>query len=218
MSHRIASGVLIAASIILSFASAIARSDGDGTTENVTLAWSPCPACDGDGHPLAPAVRYELRATLNGGDEKLLVTIVHDTTGTVPIARGVVYRVRVVGYDAEGRASAPGDWSDPIYFRVDDRLGISPESPHLKPAVPNPFNPTTEIAYAVPVDAGTATLAIYDARGVRLRTLPVVPAPGWHAATWNGCDDAGARLPSGTYVAWFKCGSHVATTKLTLVK
>jgi spore coat protein A len=73
--------------------------------------------------------------------------------------------------------------------------------PELLPVQPNPFNPRTSVAFALPV-AGTAELAVFNVRGERVRTLVREHLPaGSHAYIWNGCDDAGRPVASGIYYA-----------------
>ena len=81
----------------------------------VDLAWSPCPGEDADGNPLAPAVEYVVWASREGTAPVAMATVERDTTCTLKFYPGSTYRVRVVGYDAQGRASEPSDWSDPIF-------------------------------------------------------------------------------------------------------
>lgn len=59
---------------------------------------------------------------------------------------------------------------------------------------PNPFNPRTSVTFAAP---GPARLAVYDARGHRLREVAVADAGQW---TWDGTDESGRAVPSGTYL------------------
>jgi hypothetical protein len=65
---------------------------------------------------------------------------------------------------------------------------------------PNPFNPMTNIAFSLP-RSQSVKLAIYDVAGRHIRTLVSDNlAAGEHTVTWNGMDDSGASVPSGTYV------------------
>ncbi|RMI17416.1 MAG: T9SS C-terminal target domain-containing protein [Calditrichaeota bacterium] len=65
---------------------------------------------------------------------------------------------------------------------------------------PNPFNPTTEIRYALPT-ASRVTLKIYNLLGQEIRTLVEGHKPaGRYAVTWDGRDNAGAPVASGIYI------------------
>lgn len=88
----------------------------------------------------------------------------------------------------------------------------------LQPNRPDPFTSQTTIGYALP-RATQVRLEIYDLRGRRVRTLvdDAVPA-GTHAAAWSGTDDAGRRLPSGTYVYRLSTGSVTATQRAVLLR
>jgi outer membrane protein assembly factor BamB len=59
-------------------------------------------------------------------------------------------------------------------------------------ASPNPFATATAISLG---SAGFARVAVVDATGRRVRTIA-----GTSPLDWNGTDDAGSRLPAGTYL------------------
>ncbi|MBC8424306.1 T9SS type A sorting domain-containing protein [bacterium] len=88
----------------------------------------------------------------------------------------------------------------------------------LQGAYPNPFNPTTKIAFTS-ARAGHVTLEIYDVTGRLMRTLvDGHVGAGEHATLWDGRGDDGTRAASGVYFARFAGGEVVDTTKLMLVK
>ncbi len=83
---------------------------------------------------------------------------------------------------------------------------------------PNPFNPSTRIAFTLPEKAHT-TLRVYDLAGRVARTLlDVEMEPGPHAAVWDGRDDTGRPVPSGVYFYRVQSGSHGFTGRMALVK
>jgi len=83
---------------------------------------------------------------------------------------------------------------------------------------PNPFNPSTKIAYSA-ARAGHVSLAVYDLTGRRVRTLvDGHVGAGEHFALWDGRGDDGARAASGVYFARFVGNDAVDTAKLVLVK
>jgi hypothetical protein len=88
----------------------------------------------------------------------------------------------------------------------------------LGPNVPNPFNPSTSISYALPV-RGKVTLRVYNVEGRRVATLvDGVQSPGAHTAEWDGRDNAARPQPSGVYFCRLVAGGQVRTHKLVLVK
>jgi hypothetical protein len=182
--------------------------------------WAPCPSHDEGGHPCSPAVRYEVWVK-RGSELEELVTSVTDTIYTLGAEPNVVQRIRVCGYDAEGRQSDFSDWSDPIYFEAPRSAGSVPQVGELKGNYPNPFNPMTHIVYGVPSDlpaGATIRLEILDVRGRRVRSLDVDTRPGWHEAAWDGTDERGEPTPTGPYISRYLCGDRVVSRKLTMVK
>lgn len=83
-------------------------------------------------------------------------------------------------------------------------------------AWPNPFGPRVEIRYELPVPARIEA-QIVDVRGRRVRQLRHgLEAGGWHTLHWDGRDDAGHDLPTGTYFYRIAAGS--AQVSGTLVR
>ena len=99
-----------------------------------------------------------------------------------------------------------------------DAAALAPAMAQLTGAWPNPFNPQVTLAYAVP-SAGQVRLAVFDLRGRRVRTLvDAVQPAGPATVAWDGRDDAGRRVTSGTYVARLVADGRTDTRKLLLVK
>jgi hypothetical protein len=73
----------------------------------------------------------------------------------------------------------------------------------LAPNYPNPFNPETQIAFAIPAGAAPTQrlqLAIFDVLGRQVRLLADDDLPpGRYTQTWDGRNDAGSLAPSGIY-------------------
>ena len=195
-------------------------------TVPVTFGWAACPPMDDDGNPMALAVRYEIFLQRGSTEEVLVGNVADDNEFTLELERGVVQRVRVVGYDSLDRPSPASEWSDPIYYDADrssegDPVAPPPGEPTLGPNYPNPFNPETRIAYGVPNDTPAGTrmaLEIFNLRGQRIRTFEVDQSPGWHEVTWNGLDDHGQTQATGTYITRYVCGDRVDVGKMTMVK
>ncbi len=86
-------------------------------------------------------------------------------------------------------------------------------------AYPNPFNPTTTIRFAVPAGGGDVRLSIFDIRGRLVRSLVRGHRDGGtYTAVWNGDDQRGQRVASGTYFYRLEAPGFTSTRKLVLVK
>jgi hypothetical protein len=89
----------------------------------------------------------------------------------------------------------------------------------LQGTYPNPFNPTTTIAYSIVKD-GPVTLAVYDAAGRLIRTLidGKITEAGTHTITWDGLDDKGNSVSSGVYFCRFSAENTDSSTKMILLR
>jgi len=84
--------------------------------------------------------------------------------------------------------------------------------------VPNPFNPATTIAFELP-RAGTVDLAVFALDGRRVASLVAGHREaGRHAVVWNGRDERGRTVASGTYVYRLQANGEVRTRRLVVLK
>ncbi len=88
----------------------------------------------------------------------------------------------------------------------------------LEQNVPNPFNPTTAIAYYLTA-AGQVTLDVYNVNGQRIINLVnSYQEAGYHVAEWNAVDYAENAVASGIYFYRLETNGNVATRKMLLLK
>lgn len=186
-----------------------------------TMRWAASPLRDPQGRQLPPAVAYEVWLRADAGPESL-VAIAPDTFHVLNLTTEVTYIVRVRALSSGGLKSEFSPPSDPI--RLPGIAGAQDEAapgPRLVgPAIPNPFNARTTIAYRVPdgLAAGARLeLGVYDLRGRHVADLALDRNPGRHVATWHGSDKEGRPVPAGVYLARFECGTRQETLKLVLV-
>jgi len=96
--------------------------------------------------------------------------------------------------------------------------GHRPGEFELEPNHPNPFNASTQLAYALPQAAHTR-LVIHDVLGRLVATLVDGPQPaGRHTFTWDGRDRAGRAVGSGVYLVSLASGGQSEVRKLLLIK
>ena len=85
-------------------------------------------------------------------------------------------------------------------------------------AAPNPLDPRTSIRYSLPT-AGPVRLRVFDLSGRVVRTLVEGLEPkGESVVEWDGCDDAGSRVGSGTYIAHLESDRRSASVRLQLIR
>jgi hypothetical protein len=83
---------------------------------------------------------------------------------------------------------------------------------------PNPFNPTTTIAFALP-KAADVTIEVYNVLGQKVRTLLDNHLPaGYHSVVFDGRDGQNAELASGVYLYRIKTDTHTDAKKMILMK
>lgn len=83
---------------------------------------------------------------------------------------------------------------------------------------PNPFKALTQMRMDIP-HLASASLEVFNIRGQKVKTLyKGISNPGSHLISWNGTDDSGRRLPSGTYLIKLNYGSKSISRKLLMVK
>jgi len=94
-----------------------------------------------------------------------------------------------------------------------------PSATSLGQNVPNPFNPSTKIGFALK-ESGPVTLVIHDVAGRLVRTLLAgeVLAAGAHGVVWDGRDLKDRPAAAGVYFYTVRTDSFEDTKPMTLVK
>jgi hypothetical protein len=83
---------------------------------------------------------------------------------------------------------------------------------------PNPFNPATSVCFTVD-RAQHVTIAVYDLAGRQIAPLAdQVFGSGEHTVHWDGRDDSGRAVSSGTYIVRFEAERRAESRKIMLVR
>jgi len=95
---------------------------------------------------------------------------------------------------------------------------IIPFKTSLEGCYPNPFNPTTNLAFSLKEDA-PVTLMIFNVRGQKVKTIieDVLPA-GFYQYSWHGRDDNNQPVSSGVYFYKMQTPDYTKVKKAILLK
>jgi hypothetical protein len=138
--------------------------------------------------------QWLLNALPNGYYEWTLQAVDASYTGG-PVASGT-FNIGVTGIDSP---------AIPFSFRLEQNF-------------PNPFNPTTTIHYQMP-EPGEVRLTVYNSLGQQVRTLVNTYQPaGRYAIQWDGRNQSGLQVASGTYFYEISTGTFSAIRKMMLLK
>ncbi len=171
------------------------------------------------------ANNQEYPSDIDPRDASASVILTYDATrnGGIKADTGV-YKVVYLAFGYEA-ISTPEDREALMQGIIDWLLpGASPVGDSM-PAVttmygnvPNPFNPMTEISFSVGA-ASHVKLGVYDVKGRLVRQLDQgTLAAGQHSAFWNGMDNSGRALPSGTYFCRVEGAVQSGSVKMMLVR
>jgi hypothetical protein len=109
----------------------------------------------------------------------------------------------------------------PLQINAEGTVSILADHPAhtaLLPAAPNPFNPQTLIHFEIS-STGRVELVVYSIDGRKVKSLvDEVCELGRHEAIWDGRDDLGRAMPSGTYFYRLKTRDYQETRPMLLIK
>ena len=124
----------------------------------------------------------------------------------------------VTAIDIHGNEGNP---SNEVFMTPSTGVPDAPGVFRLAGNMPNPFNPSTRIAYEIPGGAspGHVLLRIYDTAGRTVRTLVDGPqAAGSHESIWDGTGDQGTPVGSGVYTCRLEWNKRSETRRMVLVR
>ncbi len=184
----------------------LAEIGGDHAGGQVDLAWRTV---------IAPAaVEFRVHRTAPAAPDVLPAARTADgwqAVDTLP----AWFPARTATYELQARLAPTQAWFAAATITVSLDL---PAASRVIAATPNPFNPQTSLRYELGA-ATTYAIRIHDARGRCVRHLAAGDAtPGMAEVIWDGRDDRGRALPTGTYLARLTTDASTSSLKLTLVR
>ena len=193
---------------------------------------------------LPPAKWDSVTVTMTGGvADSVALQLSIDGGGTYPFALGTITgvspgpprsilfqpqlsmvttqaKIRGTAYTVSGNATGTSD----SLFIIATPTAVEAVSTAPAPrfelgrSTPNPFNPSTTIAFAVD-HPGRVSLRIYNAQGVLVRTLvDGALESGTYRSRWDGTSDHGSRLASGVYLYRLEMDGRRLARKMTLLQ
>lgn len=95
---------------------------------------------------------------------------------------------------------------------------ILPDSIHLYPNAPNPFNPKTTIKYFLERDA-LVKVTVYDIMGKNIiRLVNNFQNSGYHSLEWDAINFKGEDVSAGVYICVLETETHQNVQKMILIK
>jgi len=178
------------------------------TDGNVVLAWNPPSAL------LSPELLVGYRV-LRDGDVLAFPNVSSGTYADMGVSAGThIYSVQACFLS---EISMPTTVTVTVPLSDDDITNVVPLTA-LSSNYPNPFNPTTTIAFNM-ANEGHVVLEVYNTKGQRVKTLvDGVRGVGNHNVVWNGQDDSGRAVSSGIYFYRMTTGDFVSVKKMVMVK
>lgn len=152
--------------------------------------------------------------TIEGG--KLNVTL----AGVAPMGETVAKAIVRLPATSEASLAVESEVAinEEAAYTATEEVSALPEDFVLHANYPNPFNPTTTIAYELP-NAVDVKVQVFNALGQMVRTLVnSEQKAGKYNVQWDSRSDAGNVVASGVYIYRIQAGSFVATKKMLLVK
>ncbi len=139
----------------------------------------------------------------DGGMDRITIGVPARKIMMLGIQRGTSFGYSLFEFEVHGSATVG----------VEQTLRPLPDRYQLSEPYPNPFNPSTQIRFSLPVD-GACSVAIFDLLGRRVASLVEgVRSAGSHLVAWDA-----AQHPAGVYFCRLEAGGVLLTQKLVLTK
>ena len=165
------------------------------------------------------ATSYRLQLSRNSDFNSTILDTsgIESTIFTVsnPLNENTNYHWRIMGISDNEENNS--DWSNEYVFTTGVRTSIEnnslPNNYYLFQNFPNPFNPSTEIQYALP-EASFVTLEVFNSLGQKVTQLVNnYKSAGYYNETFDA-----SSLSSGVYLYKLTTASYTKTNKMLLIK
>lgn len=151
--------------------------------------------------------------SLNGNSASSQNYIFEDTEN---LKFNTTYEYRIYDVDLEGNSNLNEMITKATTISENS---LKPKSFVLERAFPNPFNPTTNISFALPKDS-KVSLKIFNIIGQEVRTLVNNETlnASFYSFQWDGKDNLGNSVAAGIYFVKVTANEYAETQKITFLK
>lgn len=157
---------------------------------------------------------------MGSGKAKFVVAAVNSMSGTFHAGEIILTTVGTGTITTQIKANNGQFQNGPSFtFGVTDAGETTlPKEFSVKQNYPNPFNPSTRISYSLP-ENGFVSVKVYDMLGNEVTTLlSEEKTAGNYNLEWNGTDNLGNSIVSGTYILRVVQGLNSQSIKMLFLK
>ena len=181
-------------------------------------------------YPSFTTIKYKVQRKPSGGSWTTPATNLSSPTWTdydvwTNIAKNRIrYYYRIQAYTDE---TSPGYSNEASLLGVlvlkqahgmVDEQNLATPANYAMSTYPNPFNPITIIHYALPKSAHVI-VQIFDVSGRKVRTVvSASQSAGYYEVQWNGQDESGRLVNTGTYFAHLQAGEFSKVIKMVYLR
>ena len=115
------------------------------------------------------------------------------------------------------KVEAADYYANPVEVQITSAGAAVPTNYLLSQNYPNPFNATTQISFALPIDANVS-LTIFNLAGQVVKGYEEFMTAGYRTITWDGTNGNGDKVASGVYFYKLAAGKYTDIKKMTLLK
>lgn len=171
------------------------------------------------GDPGEDLLHLELSKNADGSNYQVEITrLVRGFTSPIDaVMRGnKIYVLEYIGND-DGNLWEITLPAREVDTAVEERAAV-PDDFVVDANFPNPFNASTVISYTLP-NSGAVVLRVFDSQGQTVRTLVEAHQPaGQYRVPWDGRDNSGLQVGSGTYFAEVSWANQRKIEKMLLLQ
>lgn len=136
----------------------------------------------------------------------------------IPLLENLVIKNCDLSIDAQEELYCLGKAERPEHKETNEFDSKNGKSIVVSGNYPNPFNPQTQIQFALP-ETGKVSIKIYDIRGREVVTLlDSEKAAGQHVIKWDGLDQKGLKVASGMYFYRINYQGMALVKKMMIVR